>query len=212
MPEVVQAFTTREAERLTGLTARRLQYWDETDFIRPAVAARGGRGAPRLYSFRDIVQLRVAAILRDLLSLQALRRLKAALDVDAPFSSVRFGIMDDDDVVYLGPTGQLEDARRPGQIVATFDVPLMEIRGDLEQRIRSLRRRRGVGRISKEQGVMGGQPTLEGTRVTPEAIQRLLDAGWTRERILEEFPDLRPADITAARNYQPPPPRRRAAG
>jgi DNA-binding transcriptional MerR regulator len=84
------AFTTDEAQRLTGLSARRLQYWDETDFIRPAVAARQGRGWPRLYSFRDLVQLCVAAQLRDPLSLQALRRLKDALDTEAPFATVRF--------------------------------------------------------------------------------------------------------------------------
>ena len=70
------AFTTDEARRLTGLSARRLQYWDETDFIRPSVAARQGRGLPRLYSLRDLIQLRVAVQLRDRLSLQALRRLK----------------------------------------------------------------------------------------------------------------------------------------
>lgn len=129
MTDVVQALTTREAERLASLTARRFQYWDETDFIRPSIAARGGRRAPRLYSFRDIVQLRVAARLRDFLSRQALRRLKEALDVDATFASVSFGLLANQDVVYLGPTGQLEEARRPGQIIATFDVPLLEIRG-----------------------------------------------------------------------------------
>src|SRR3990172_11665076 len=75
-PDPRWVFNTNDAQRLSGVSARRLQYWDETDFIRPSIAARKGRGWPRLYAFRDIVQLRVAALLRDRLSLPALRRPK----------------------------------------------------------------------------------------------------------------------------------------
>ena len=104
------AFTTHEAERLAGLTPRRLQYWDETGFIRPSVAARRGRGSPRLYSFQDLVKLRIAAQLRDRLSLQALRRLKAALDMDAPFAEVRFAVTTGGETVYLVQEGAPEAA------------------------------------------------------------------------------------------------------
>ncbi len=61
MAEPLIAFNTKESRTLTSVSLRQLQYWDETDFIRPSVAARAGRGSPRLYSFRDLVQLRVAA-------------------------------------------------------------------------------------------------------------------------------------------------------
>ncbi len=191
------AFTSREAQRLTGLSTRRLQYWDETDFVRPSVAARQGRGSPRLYSFRDIVQLRVAALLRDRLSLQALRRLKASLDVDAPFATVRFAILPGNQVVYLRPTGAPESVKRPGQIVMVLDVPLEEVRVDLEQRIRSLRARHGAGSVARRRGVAGGQPTFAGTRIPLSTVNRLITAGWSQERILREFPDLRDADLQA---------------
>jgi DNA-binding transcriptional MerR regulator len=131
-PDPRWAFNTSDAQRLSGVSARRLQYWDETDFIRPSIAARQGRGWPRLYAFRDIVQLRVAALLRDRLSLQALRRLKVSLDIDAPFATVRFAVdPSTNELVYLGPTGQPESPRAPGQIVLTFELPLAEIRADL---------------------------------------------------------------------------------
>ena len=195
------AFTTREAQRLSGLSPRRLQYWDETDFIRPSVAARGGRGLPRLYGFRDLVQLRVAAQLRDRLSLQALRRLKAALDLDAPFAEVRFALLPDDEVVYLGPDGHYEAARSPGQIVLEFAVPLREIRSALELDVAELRRRRGEGTIERRRGVLGSQPVFAGTRIRPEAVIGLLEEGWDERRIIDEYPDLRPSDIKAARAY-----------
>ena len=195
------AFTTREAQRLSGLSPRRLQYWDETDFIRPSVAARGGRGLPRLYGFRDLVQLRVAAQLRDRLSLQALRRLKAALDLDAPFAEVRFALLPDDEVVNLGPSGHYEAARSPGQIVLEFAVPLREIRSALELDVAELRRRRGEGTIERRRGVLGSQPVFAGTRIRPEAVIGLLEEGWDERRIIDEYPDLRPSDIKAARAY-----------
>lgn len=194
------AFTTEEAQRLTGLSTRRLQYWDETDFIRPSVAARQGRGWPRLYSFRDLIQLRVAVQLRDRLSLQALRRLKAALDTEAPFATVRFALLVDDEVVYLGPEGHYEAARAPGQIVIEFDVPLQEIRTTLARDVDHLRARKGAGRVEKRRGVLGSQTVFAGTRIRPEAVVRALEAGWTEARILAEYPDLRRADIAQVRD------------
>lgn len=195
------AFTTREAQSLSGLSPRRLQHWDETDFIRPSVAARGGRGLPRLYGYRDLVQLRVATQLRDRLSLQALRRLKAALDLDAPFAEVRFALLPDDNVVYIGPEGHFEAARAPGQIVLEFAVPLREIRSTLERDVADLRERRGAGEIERRRGVVGNQPVFAGTRIRPEAVIGLLAEGWDDHRIIEAYPDLLPADIQAARAY-----------
>ncbi|MHB8460148.1 MAG: DUF433 domain-containing protein [Candidatus Limnocylindrales bacterium] len=196
---VTLAFTTDEARRLTGLSARRLRYWDETDFIRPPVAARQGRGLPRLYSFRDLIQLRVAVQLRDRLSLQALRRLKVALDTDALFATVRFALLPDDQVVYLGPEGHNESARKPGQLVLEFDVPLREIRSSLERDVDRFRARKGAAHVEKRRGVLGNQPVFSGTRIRPESLSRALAAGWSDARILEEYPDLRPADIALVR-------------
>lgn len=196
--DVLLAFSTREARALTGVSLRRLQYWDETGFIRPSVAAREGRGSPRLYSFRDLVQLRIVARLRNQLSLQALRKLKDALDVDAPFATIRFALLPGGDVVYLGPAGLPESARRPGQITLTFDIELEEIRADLAGAIRTLRERTGVGRVSKHRGVLAGQEAVDGTRVTQAAIRRMLRRGWSTARVISEYPELRAEDVDAA--------------
>lgn len=196
MAEIVRAFNTKEAQRLTRLSARRLQYWDETDFIRPSVAARRGRGTPRLYSFSDLVQLRVAGALRDTLSLQALRRLKDALDVDAPFATLRFATTSGGETVYLGPEGMPESVAVPFQIVFEFDLPLQAIRADLESEITVLRRRQGAGQIEQARGIVGSRPLIAGTRITTGAIRRMLAAGWDERRILDEYPDLSVADIS----------------
>lgn len=125
--------------------------------------------------------------------------MKSALDVDAPFAAVRFLVTASKHVLYLGPSGQHEAAKSPGQIVMTIDVPLQEIRSDLSRSIKKLRARHGVGRVVRERGVLGGQQRVAGTRVSTAAIGRLLAGGWTDSRILEEFPELRSPDIEAAR-------------
>jgi uncharacterized protein (DUF433 family) len=136
-------------------------------------------------------------MLRDTLSLQALRRLKKALDpyYESPLASVQFAMLPNDEIAYVGPTGQHEDARRPGQI--TFEVDLDYIRTDLTERIKRLRARRGVGRVEKQRGVLGSRPTIAGTRVRPETVRRLIEDGWSQARILREYPDLRRDDIKA---------------
>jgi DNA-binding transcriptional MerR regulator len=57
------------------VSLRQLQYWDEQDFIRPSVKLAEGRGTKRLYSFNDLVCLKVV---KDLahhgFSLQMIRR------------------------------------------------------------------------------------------------------------------------------------------
>ena len=62
---VRQSFSTAEAARLTGLSARQLDHWDRQGFLRPSLERASGYGSARRYSFADIVRLRVAARLRN---------------------------------------------------------------------------------------------------------------------------------------------------
>lgn len=48
---------------------------------------------------------------------------------------------------------------------------------------------------------MGGRPCIRGMRITVGTITGLLAAGRTRKEILELYPYLEDADITAALNY-----------
>jgi DNA-binding transcriptional MerR regulator len=61
---VASSFSTAEAARLTGLTARQLDHWDRLGFLGPSLEQARGYGSTRRYSFADIVRLRVAARLR----------------------------------------------------------------------------------------------------------------------------------------------------
>ena len=56
-------------------------------------------------------------------------------------------------------------------------------------------------RITHNPAVMGGKPCIRGLRVTVGTIVGLLASGESRERILNAYPYLEPADLDAALAY-----------
>ena len=71
----MDTYDSKTASQIVGVSLRQLQYWDEQDFIRPSVKLAEGRGTKRLYSFHDLICLKVV---KDLayhgFSLQKIRR------------------------------------------------------------------------------------------------------------------------------------------
>ena len=71
----MNTYNSKAASRIVGVSLRQIQYWDERGFIRPSVKLAHGRGTKRLYSFHDLLCLKV---IKDLthrgLSLQKVRR------------------------------------------------------------------------------------------------------------------------------------------
>ena len=62
---VISAFSVDQVHRLTGLSVSQLRDWDMSGFYSPAYAAEKRRSPySRIYSFEDVVGLRVLSILR----------------------------------------------------------------------------------------------------------------------------------------------------
>ena len=139
----MEGFTAHQATRLTGCTPRQLRYWDEIGLVKPSVQRTGGRpGVPRLYSFRDLVALRVVRSLLDGgMSLQRVRRAwdylnrKAALD--RHLSEVKL-VTDGVSIFKVARrSGELLDALREGQLA--FFVAIDEIASGVETRVDQFR-------------------------------------------------------------------------
>jgi DNA-binding transcriptional MerR regulator len=61
--------------RVVGITYRQLDYWATTGLVEPSVRDAVGSGSQRLYSFEDIVTLKVVKRLLDAgVSLQRIRK------------------------------------------------------------------------------------------------------------------------------------------
>ncbi|MCS7255718.1 MAG: DUF433 domain-containing protein [Thermomicrobium sp.] len=55
--------------------------------------------------------------------------------------------------------------------------------------------------IAIDEAVLAGKPVIRGTRIAVEQVLDVLAAGWTIERLLDEFPGLTEADVRACLAY-----------
>ncbi len=56
-------------------------------------------------------------------------------------------------------------------------------------------------RITLDENLCNGKPTIRGLRITIQTIMEFLTAGDSREEILYQYPDLEPEDIEACLKY-----------
>ena len=71
--------------KAAGITYRQLDYWDRTGLVSPSIRTAAGSGSQRLYSFRDILVLKVVKRLLDTgVSLQQIRVAVAQLVYGMP--------------------------------------------------------------------------------------------------------------------------------
>jgi predicted RNase H-like HicB family nuclease len=135
-------YNVRTVERVTALTHRQLVHWDETGLIRPSVRQARGRGSRRVYSFEDLIELRVVAGLRDKgVTLQAVRKAVVFLrahhaELARPLARLTF-VTDGrsifsltenpNTIVDLTARGQVVIAVSVGQLIASLRAKVLEI-------------------------------------------------------------------------------------
>ena len=56
-------------------------------------------------------------------------------------------------------------------------------------------------RITANPDILGGKPIIKGTRIAVEFVMDLLANGWTTEKILKNYPQLKKADVVAVLKY-----------
>ncbi len=139
-------FNTRAIRAVTGLTMRQIDYWDRTHFIKPSVSEATGHGSVRLYSFTDLVQIKVAKTLKDKgISLQKIRKsityLKKNMpDIEKPLSELRF--LTDGNTVFVitHDDRQIIDTLKKGQLV--FSIALGDLIEELKGKVIDIEKER----------------------------------------------------------------------
>jgi DNA-binding transcriptional MerR regulator len=105
----VRTYSSREVVRITGITPRQLQWWDEQGIVTPL---REGRN--RCYSFADLTELRVIAELRrKSFSLQGIRKVMRFLKrelgrrlADVVAKGGEYHVLTDGKSIYLRDSAQ----------------------------------------------------------------------------------------------------------
>jgi uncharacterized protein (DUF433 family) len=202
----IAAFTEEQVHRLTGVSQWQLRKWAGDNFFVPSLVSENNGDLPplRMYSFRDLVCLKVINAIRNeakipLKDLQAVKERLSYLGDDMWAKTTLYILRKK--VVFDNPeTGEKEEALS-GQGV--LQIPLKVITGRMEDAVRAMRQRNEslTGQIvDKKRGV--AQPVIAGTRIPVKSIQAFSEAGHSIDSIKEQYPILTEDDIRAAINYK----------
>ena len=131
------AYTSKQACYLSDCTSHQLRYWDKVGLVSPTIQSSNGKpGVPKLYSFRDIVSLRVIKTLLDNgMSIQRVRRAWKYLtrngNLEDQLSEVK--LVSDGDTIFSIEDDKVFDALKSGQLAffETIDVITQEVREDV---------------------------------------------------------------------------------
>jgi DNA-binding transcriptional MerR regulator len=65
MSAETEGYSGRQTAEIVGISYRQLDYWARTDLVRPSMADAHGSGSRRLYTYRDLLELKVIKNLLD---------------------------------------------------------------------------------------------------------------------------------------------------
>ncbi len=134
-----QGYRGPQVCKIVGITYRQLDHWDRTGLVSPSLASARGSGTQRLYSYRDVVVLRIIKQLLDSgVTLQRARRaiefFRESVSEDLASASLVLGASDS----ILARNGEeLLDLLRGGQGVLNV-VPLSDVVTQVEAGILEL--------------------------------------------------------------------------
>ncbi len=124
--------------KIVGISYRQLDYWARTGLLTPSVKDASGSGSQRLYSYQDLLELKIIKqILDGGVSLQLARK---ALDfvrehVEEALSAINL-VIESDKVVLADSGDELINILMGGQGVMSV-VPLLGLRNELDSQIRT---------------------------------------------------------------------------
>ena len=144
MPED-QGYRVPEVQRLVGISYRQLDYWARTGLVRPSVKDADGSGSQRLYSFHDLLQLRIIKKLLDAgVSLQRVRKAVDFLKDHLKKSPHGLTLMSDGVRIYAFESpDEVFDLLQRGQGV--FGIAVDKVWSDLEGSVKKATRARAGG-------------------------------------------------------------------
>ena len=139
-----QGFSGKKAAEIVGITYRQIDYWARTDLIRPSSCDAAGSGSRRIYSYRDLLELRVIKTLLDAgIKLESVRDVFKYLRNHVESESAAAHIVISGQSVVLCQGDQLVDVLRNGQGVLNV-LPLAGVKDQVDSQIIALTRSESV--------------------------------------------------------------------
>lgn len=126
-------FSGTKTASVVGISYRQLDYWARTDLVRPSLVDARGSGSRRLYSYRDLLELRVIKSLLDAgIKLESVRKAFTYLrdNVEADIASATL-VISGNDVLLCDGESLIDIVRRGGQGVLNV-LAIGSVKTDLD--------------------------------------------------------------------------------
>ena len=143
-----QGYRVPEVTKAVGISYRQLDYWARTGLVTPSIREAGGSGTQRLYSFQDMLVLRIIKKLLDAgVGLQQIRKAVEYLqEMKQPLHAVT--LMSDGNRIYAPDSPEaVIDLLAKGQGV--FAIAVDKVASDLEG---TLARTRQLPKVAAKAG------------------------------------------------------------
>ncbi|MCC5951293.1 MAG: MerR family transcriptional regulator [Acidimicrobiia bacterium] len=133
-------FSGQKAAEIVGITYRQLDYWARTDLVRPSLQDAAGSGSRRLYSYQDLLELKVIKTLLDAgIKLESVRKVFTYMreNLGEEITSANL-VISGSQTVLVQTDGELIDLLKQGQGVLNI-LPLGSVKDEVDTRIVELR-------------------------------------------------------------------------
>lgn len=189
-------YKTEVVCRIVGISKRQADYWDREHFIKPSISEASGYGSVRLYSFTDLIQLKVAKSLKDAgLSLQKIRKsvnyLKKNMpDTEQPLLNLKFLTDGNSIFILTRDDHKILDTLNGGQLVFVFglDRIIQELSGEVASLFQEKKYSVNVSG-NKYEVVLHPDTQEGGFRVECPALRGCTSQGDTVEEALDRIKD-----------------------
>jgi DNA-binding transcriptional MerR regulator len=135
-PQTGQGFRGPQVCTIVGITYRQLDYWARTGLLKPSISDARGSGTQRVYSYTDLLKLKVIKQLLD--SGLSLKKARIALEVlsqygeDAGSANL---VMAGNQPVLVRSNDEILDLMQRGQGVLSLVLPLAGVVAELDAAI-----------------------------------------------------------------------------
>lgn len=199
--QIRRIYTDEQAARLAHISITQIRYWDGTNFFEPSISYEDRRVAfSRIYTFEDVVALRVLGELRNQhdVPLQHLRRVRDKFKMSQSAWKDEEIYVHKKRVYFKGERENFVNSDTDEETLP--DIPLPKVIAEIsaEARKMSIRPIEAIAGKTSKQSVARRTEVFEGTRIPIDTVKEFLNEGFTLQDVLREYPTLTQKDVEAA--------------
>lgn len=198
---IPKVYTEEQAARLAHISATQIRYWDNTKFFQPSIAYEDRKVAfSRIYSFDDVVALRVLGELRNKhdVPLQHLRRVRDKFKMPQSAWADEEIFVNKKRVYFKSERGTFVNSETNEETLPS--IPLPRVISEISSEARTMNERSILAIASKtrRQNVARRAEVFQGTRIPIDTVREYFQEGLGIDHVLADYPTLTRQDIEAA--------------